>query len=219
MPNAVQFKVCGLTSAPDAEAAVRAGAGYLGFNLYPKSPRYLPLDRYRELAKALPPRGRVAVMVEPTAEDLAAAVAAGFDFFQIHFRADTPAERLATWSELAGKSRLILAPKLPPAAEPDPAWLRLADTVMLDTFSPEVFGGTGRTGDWGKFARIQAAYPGTQWILSGGLSPANISEAVRLSGARFVDVASGVESAPGVKDHAKLRALGAALQEVSPRAG
>jgi len=219
MSNAIQFKICGVTSQPDAEAAARAGAGYLGFNLYPKSPRHLPLARYRELASGLPSRGRVAVLVEPTEAELAQAVEAGFDFFQIHFRSDTAAERLAAWSGLVGKPRLFLAPKLPPAAEPDPAWLRLADFVMLDTFSREVFGGTGRTGDWGKFARIQAAHPGTQWILSGGLSPANIAEAVRLSGARFIDVASGVESAPGVKDHAKLRALGAVLKEISARAG
>jgi len=211
MINDVQFKVCGLTSVPDAEAAARSGADYLGFNLYPKSPRHLSLAQYQSLAPALPQKKRVAILVEPADRELIQAVDAGFDFFQIHFRHDTPPERLAAWSRAAGKNRLFLAPKLPPSVAVAPEWTRLADFIMLDTFDPEVFGGTGRTGDWGKFARIREAHPEVQWMLSGGLNPANVAEAVRLSGARLVDVNSGVESAPGVKDHAKLSALAAAL--------
>jgi phosphoribosylanthranilate isomerase len=92
------------------------------------------------------------------------------------------------------------------------AWLPLAETFLLDTFHAEKFGGTGRTGDWEKFARHQQAHPQKTWILSGGLNPENIGEALRRSGARFVDVNSGVESAPGAKDHAKIELFVAALQ-------
>ena len=76
-----------------------------------------------------------------------------------------------------------------------------------------VFGGTGQTGDWAKFADHQQANPKRTWILSGGLNPENIGEALRASGARFVDVNSGVESAPGVKDREKLQRLVARLRE------
>jgi phosphoribosylanthranilate isomerase len=83
--------------------------------------------------------------------------------------------------------------------------LQGARFFLLDTFHAEKFGGTGVTGDWGKFSRHQQTHPDKTWILSGGLNPANIGEALRASGARWVDVNSGVESAPGVKDHAKLK--------------
>ena len=83
----------------------------------------------------------------------------------------------------------------------------LAGTFLLDTFDAEKFGGTGRVSDWGKFARHQQADPTKTWILSGGLTPDNIGDALQQSGAQFVDVNSGVESAPGVKDHGKLEAL------------
>ncbi len=216
MINGVQIKVCGLTRVEDAVVAADTGADYLGFILYPKSPRHLPLERYVGLAPALPPGpGRVAVMVEPTTEALAAAVAAGFDFFQIHFAHTTPPATLREWSAQLGPRRLWLAPKLPPDLDVPADWLPLADTVMVDTFHAGGFGGSGKTGDWAKFARHQAAHPGHAWILAGGLSPENIAEAMMRSGTRRVDVNSGVESAPGLKDHSKLRALAATLSNRS----
>lgn len=212
MINSIQLKVCGLTSIRDAEAAARAGADFLGFNLYPKSPRHIALPEFRKLASALPKPKRVAVMVEPSDADLEEAADAGFDLFQIHFRHDAPLERLQGWSQKAGRNRLWLAPKLPPSTEIPESWMPLADFFLLDTFSPEIFGGTGRTGDWGKFSRAQAAHPDKSWILSGGLNPANIADALRQSGARMIDINSGVESAPGIKDHGKLTAFAAALR-------
>jgi phosphoribosylanthranilate isomerase len=205
-----QLKVCGLTSAGDAAAAARAGADYLGFILWPESPRFLALEAWEKLAPDLPsgPK-RVAVMVEPGAAELSAAVAAGFDFVQIHFSHPVPPAVAAEWSESAGRDRLWLAPKLPPTMDVAAAWLPLADTFLLDTFhaGAGAFGGTGRTGDWAKFARHRAAHPEKTWILAGGLTPGNVAAALAASGARFVDVNSGVESSPGVKDHAKLAAL------------
>ncbi|HWA86053.1 MAG TPA: phosphoribosylanthranilate isomerase [Opitutus sp.] len=211
MIDGIRFKVCGLTSLVDAELADRCGADYLGFIFYPKSPRFVSLAKYEAMAKRLPDRKRVAVSVEPTPDELAAMAAAGFDRFQVHFRADTPIATIAGWSERVGADRLWLAPKLPPDADVTPALLPLAKTFLLDAFQSGVFGGTGKTGDWAKFARHRAAHPDQTWILAGGLNAENIGEALAASGARFVDVNSGVEAAPGVKDLEKLKRFVVAL--------
>lgn len=213
MIDGVRLKVCGLTSLVDADFADRCGADYLGFILYPKSPRHIALETYRAMAKHLPERRKVAVSVEPTFTELAVMSEASFDFFQIHFRHDTPRATVAGWSETVGADRLWLAPKLPPAVDVDGALLALAKYFLLDTFHAEGFGGSGKTGDWGKFARHQAAHGENCWILAGGLNPENIADAVRQSGTRFVDVNSGVESAPGVKDHEKLKRFVGRLRE------
>jgi phosphoribosylanthranilate isomerase len=211
MINGIRFKVCGLTSPADAEFADRCGADYLGFILYPPSPRGVTPAQFGAMQGRLPPRKKVAVCVTPTVAELQALAAAGADLFQIHFPADTALETLRGWSQTAGPEKLWLAPRLPPPLDVAPAWLPLAETFLLDTFHAEKFGGTGRTGDWEKFARHQQAHPEKTWILSGGLNPENIGEAVRQSGAHFVDVNSGVESAPGVKDRAKMQLFVAAL--------
>jgi len=213
MIDGIRIKVCGLTSLVDAEFADRCGADYFGFNLYPRSPRHISLEAFRAMAPRLPERRRVAIAVEPTLNELAAMQAAGFDYFQIHFRSDAPTATVAGWSETVGAERLWLAPKLPPAENVPATLLPLAKFFLLDTFHPEKFGGTGATGDWAKFARHQQAHPETKWMLSGGLNPENIGEALRASGARLVDVNSGVESAPGVKDHAKLKRFVVRLHE------
>jgi phosphoribosylanthranilate isomerase len=212
MTGGFQLKVCGLTSAADAAVAVQVGAEFLGFNFYPKSPRAVTMEAFRALADRLPPVAKVAICVEPSAQDLAALEGIGFQYFQIHFRPETPLAQIAAWSAQVGPERLWLAPKLPPGTEFAPAWLPLAQTFLLDTYDPEKFGGTGKTGDWTTFARIREAHPRHTWILSGGLNAGNIAEAVRQSGARFIDVNSGVETSPGVKDPGKLKAFVAALR-------
>lgn len=213
MIDGIRLKVCGLTSIVDAEFADRCGADYLGFILYPKSPRYLPLATFDAMGPRLPGRKKVAVSVEPAAKELSAMTAAGFDFFQIHFRHDLPVATIAGWSKAVGVDRLWLAPKLPAGAEVSADLLPLAKFFLLDTFHAEKFGGTGETGDWGKFSRHQNAHAEKTWILSGGLNPENIGDALRQSSARFVDVNSGVESAPGVKDEAKLKRFVVRLHE------
>ncbi|MCC6416007.1 MAG: phosphoribosylanthranilate isomerase [Opitutaceae bacterium] len=205
MIDGVRFKVCGVTSFVDAGFADKCGADYLGFNLYPQSPRYLSLRQFSAMAKLLPPRKKVAVAVEPSPSELVEMQSAGFDCFQIHFRPELGEKTIASWAEIVGSERLWLAPKLPAELEVPTAWLDHANTIVLDTFAKDKFGGTGHTGDWGKFARHREKYPQAQWLLAGGLNPENIGDALRASGARFVDVNSGVESAPGVKDETKLR--------------
>jgi phosphoribosylanthranilate isomerase len=212
MKDAIHIKVCGLTSLADAEFADAQGVEYLGFNLYPKSPRYFPLAQYRSVAASLPGRRTVAVTVEPGPGELSALRDAGFDLFQVHFRHDRSPGVIAAWSEEVGAANLWLAPKLPPGVEVDHGWLGLAGSFVLDTFDGALFGGTGRTSDWPKFRRHREANPGHTWILSGGLSADNVADALAGSGARFVDVNSGVESSPGVKDPDKLRAFVARIR-------
>ena len=215
MIDGIRFKVCGLTSLVDAEFADQCGADYLGFIFHPKSPRHISLAQFRAMAPRLPARKRVAVTVSPSRREVRELLAAGFDYFQFHFSHETAAADLVAWSEIVGEKRLWLAPKLWPESDVAPEVLALARFILLDTFHAGGFGGSGKTGDWAKFARHQLAHPKNSWILAGGLNPANIGEAVRQSGARFVDVNSGVESAPGVKDHAKLKAFATALRLVS----
>jgi phosphoribosylanthranilate isomerase len=220
MIDGIRIKVCGLTSLVDADFADACGADYLGFILHPKSPRRITLAQYAAMAPRLPDRRKVAVSVEPTLAELGAMQAAGFDYFQIHCRHDTPLATLQAWSAAVGAEKLWLAPKLPPGEDVPAAWLPYARHFLFDTFHEAGFGGSGKTGDWAKFARHRLGHPDKRWILAGGLNPANIGEALRVSGAKFVDVNSGVETTPGVKDHSKLKAFVAAVHRaVLPQTG
>lgn len=215
MIDGIRFKVCGLTSLVDAEFADRCGADYLGFIFHPKSPRYISLDQYRAMRARLPDRRKVAVSVEPGVEELSAMREAGFDFFQIHFGPETTEAQLTAWSRTVGEKHLWLAPKLPPGAAISPAALAVARFILFDTFHPEGFGGSGKTGDWASFVRHQHAHPKNIWILAGGLNPENIGEALKQTAARLVDVNSGVEAAPGVKDEAKLKRFVVGIHEAA----
>ena len=211
MINGIRLKVCGITSLVDADAADAVGADCLGFIFHPQSPRGITLTQFLAMKDRLPPRKLGAVCVEPAAADLAALDKLGFDYFQIHFSAETTVATLTTWSQLVGGGRLWLAPKLPPAQDVKPEWLPLAGTFLLDTFHADKFGGTGETGDWTKFNCHRVAHPGKTWILSGGLNAENIAAAVKATGAKFVDVNSGAEQAPGIKSPAKLKNIVHAL--------
>jgi phosphoribosylanthranilate isomerase len=210
MIGGIRVKVCGLTSAGDAAVAAGIGADFLGFILYPKSPRYLPLAKFAELRPQLPALPKVAVMVAPSEAELTAAGEGGFDFFQIHFPADNPATARAAATRF-GTARVWLAPKLPPETELPAELLPLANTWLLDTYRADGFGGTGRTGDWAKFRRLREAHPERTWVLAGGISPENVAVAVAATGAQTIDVNSGVELAPGRKDLVRLTALRTAL--------
>ena len=217
MIGGIQIKVCGLTSLVDAGFADACGVDFLGFVLYPKSPRYVSIAQYRSMAGRLPERHMVAVTVEPDPGALLAMRDAGFDHFQVHFRHDLPLGRIEGWTHAVGAESLWLAPKLPPEVDVPASWLGLSRGILLDAFDASLFGGTGRTGDWSKFRRHSQQQPGRTWVLSGGLTPENIGEALLSTGARFVDVNSGVESAPGVKDHARLKAFVVAVHKAMGR--
>ena len=171
MNGSAQFKVCGLTSLGDAEFAVASGAAYMGFILHPKSPRYVSFPQFIAMAPRLPDIPKVAVVVEPAAGKLSSMKDAGFEHFQVHFGHDLPLGVIEGWSREVGADNLWLAPKLPPAIDVDAAWLALADTVLLDTFDPVLFGGTGRTGDWPKFREHIEGPPGQDLDLIGRAQP------------------------------------------------
>jgi phosphoribosylanthranilate isomerase len=215
MINGIRLKVCGITSLVDADAADGVGADYLGFIFYPKSPRWVSNPQYRAMKDRLPPRKKVAVSVEPTPAELAKQAEHGFDFYQIHFNPQTPITVIGSWAETVGVSRLWLAPRLPPGVDVYPELLPFADTFLIDTFHPDKMGGTGLTGDWAKFKHYRESLPLKHWILSGGLDPHNVAEAVTATGARLIDVNSGVEQAPGIKSPAKLQAFVLALHNAT----
>lgn len=211
MISGIRLKICGITTLVDADAADAIGADYLGFILHPKSPRFIPVAQFSAMAGRLPPRRKVAVSVQPSVDDLRAWRDAGFDTFQVHFPLDTPDDALAAWADTVGRDHLWLAPKLPPGVSFPERLLAHAGSILWDTYSATSDGGTGRIGDWPTFRTLSAAHTTHDWILAGGLSPDNIAEALAATGARFVDVNSGIELCPGVKDPVRLKALVAAL--------
>lgn len=214
MVGPIEFKVCGLTRARDAQAAAEAGADYLGFIFYPKSPRSIRMERFRDIEPRLPEVRRVAVTVAPDMFTLAQLEAAGFDYFQLHFPIGL-ADEVESWSKLVGKERLWLAPKLPPGMEIDPALLDLASGVLWDAYKQDAdtYGGTGSRSDWEAFRTAKESYPEKKWILAGGLSPEIASEALAATGATCLDFNSSLELEPGVKDLERISQVRVSLEE------
>jgi phosphoribosylanthranilate isomerase len=215
MVNGLHVKVCGLTSVADAAVASDCGADYLGFILYPKSPRYVSLEAFKAMLPALPGLKKVAVVVYSSPDDLECVKDEGFDYVQLHFPNETPFFEAAMWTDIIPPERLWLAPRVPPGKDLDLAFVPLADTFLLDSYHPTKMGGSGEIGDWSAFARLRDKFRKVSWVLAGGLNPENIAAAVAASGARTVDVNSGVEASPGVKDHAKLATFFDALKQAS----
>ena len=201
MPQDVRVKICGLTRPADVAASVAAGASYLGFNFFPKSPRYLDLPAAAALAVDVPDGvAKVALVVD--ADDATLDALTGqvpIDILQLH--GSEPPERV-----LAVKSRYGLpVMKVVGVATADDvpaldAYGRLADLLLVDAKPPpgaDRPGGNAVTFDWNLITGRRWPVP---WMLAGGLTPGNVAEAIARTGAVQVDVASGVESAPGIKD-------------------
>lgn len=192
----IPVKICGLTRAEDASLAWAAGASALGFVFHPASPRAVTARRVREIRRALPPEAfciGVFVDVEP-ARINAAAEEAGLDAVQLHGR-ETPEACAAVSLPVIKAFRAEDAGRLheyPVAA------------FLLDAAHPTLAGGTGLRADWRLALRIARKF---RLILAGGLDPRNILEAARLVGPAGLDVCSGVEAAPGLKDPQLLKLL------------
>lgn len=209
--GSVRVKICGLRSPADVASVAAAGAAYAGFNFFPRSPRYVTLDQARELA-LLAPVGLAKVALTVDAEDAeldAIVEAVPLDMLQLHGH-ETP-DRVAS---LRLRYGLPVMKVIGVSDEDDLAILRaqseVADQIMIDAKPPRgavLPGGNGVTFDWRLLVGRRWLRP---WMLAGGLTAENVAEAVRLTGARQVDVASGVESAPGMKDPARIRAFVAA---------
>lgn len=209
---AVKIKFCGITRQEDVVGAAAAGAAYLGFNFFPKSPRYVTPVQAGELA-ALVPEGitRVALVVDPTDALLDEITgAAAMDMIQLH-GSETP-ERVTEVKARYGLPVMkVLAVGDASDLEKIAAYEAVADQLLIDAKPPKgavLPGGNGVAFDWRLIAGRDWALP---WMLAGGLTAANVAEAVRLTGATQVDLASGVESAPGVKDAGMMAGFAAAL--------
>ncbi len=211
MPGAVRVKICGLTSPAAVDAAAAAGAAYAGFVFYARSPRNLSPGTAAELAARVPAGvARVGLTVDMDDAGLDALLAAvPLDILQLHGR--EPPGRVAAVRDRFG---LPVIKAVGIATEADLPALdeaaRAADMLLVDARPPPgaaLPGGNGIAFDWRLVAGRRWPVP---WLLAGGLTPANVAEAVRLTGARQVDVSSGVESAPGVKDAGLIGAFVAA---------
>jgi phosphoribosylanthranilate isomerase len=207
----IRVKICGLRTPADVAAVAAAGAAYAGFVFFAKSPRHLTLDQAREAALAAPP-GLMKVALTVDADDAALDAILGrvpLDMLQLHGH-ETPA-RVAAVKDRFG---LPVMKALGVADEGDLAGLvemsLAADQLLIDAKPPRgaaLPGGNGLAFDWRLLTGRRWLRP---WMLAGGLTAANVAEAVRLTGARQVDVSSGVEGAPGVKDHALIAGFVAA---------
>ncbi len=216
----VAIKICGLTTSEALEVALEAGADMVGFVFFAPSPRHVGFDAARALGERV--RGRaqkVALSVDASDEELAASIEAlAPDLLQLH-GTETP-ERVATVRRRFG---LAVMKALPIAERADLAAIRrydkVADRVIFDARASGAAtrpGGLGKRFDWRLLESLEIAVP---FMLSGGLDAGNVAQALRITGAPGVDVSSGVERAPGVKDPEQIRAFIAAARAASGQLG
>jgi phosphoribosylanthranilate isomerase len=209
----VLVKICGLSTPETLAAALDAGADMVGFVRFPKSPRHVSLEVGRALSRAARGRAlRALLVVDPDDADLAAAIdALDPDLIQLH-GAETP-ERVAGIRDRTGRP-VMKALGIAAAADLSslPAYAAVADRLLLDAKPPPgaaLPGGNGLAFDWRLLAGLD---PELSFMLSGGLTPETVAEAIRITGASAVDVSSGVERAPGVKDPDRIAAFVAAAR-------
>lgn len=204
----IRVKICGLRSEADIAAVAAAGAAYAGFVFFPKSPRHVSLDQARAMAFAAPVGlAKVALVVDASDAALDEIVeAVPLDMLQLHGH-ETP-DRVA---DIRARYGLPVMKAVGVADEGDLAaifdYSTVADQLLIDAKPPknaDLPGGNGLSFDWRLVAQRRWLRP---WMLAGGLTPENVAEAIRLTNARQVDVSSGVESAPGVKDPARIMAF------------
>lgn len=214
--NPVRAKICGLTTPETLTVAVEAGAAFVGLVAFEKSPRHIAPDAAGHLLRETGladrrPAKVVVVTVDPD-DALLAAIRDHIapDFIQLH-GSETPARaeqvRSLTGAGIIKCLPVSTADDLKPVAD----WTGVADHLMFDARTPpgaDLPGGMGHRFDWTLMQGLALDHP---WFLAGGLGPANVAMAVRRSGAPMVDVSSGVESAPGVKEPSLIRAFLAAL--------
>lgn len=207
----IEVKICGLTDAAAVKAVVEGGAAMCGFVFFPASPRNLTPKEAAELTKGVP-EGVIRVGLTVDADDaLLAEIAlvAKIDMVQLH-GAETPARTNEVRERFGLPVIKVLAVQGPDDLAAAKAYQGVADRLMFDAKPPEDAsrpGGNARTFDWRVLKNQTFALP---WLLAGGLTAENLAEAVKTSGAVAVDVSSGVEDAPGVKNVDKIRAFLAA---------
>ncbi|MGX0975372.1 phosphoribosylanthranilate isomerase [Roseovarius sp. MBR-51] len=208
MTRDVRVKICGLTAATDVSAAVEAGAAYVGFVFFEKSPRHVTRAQARGLALDVPSGiAKVALTVDADNEALDALTElVPLDFLQLHGN-ESPARVV----EVKARYGLPVIKAIGIAEVADLAQIDsysgVADQLLIDAKPPPGAtrpGGNALAFDWGLIAERDWSLP---WLLAGGLTPDNVALAVARTGARQLDVSTGVEAAPGIKDAGLIRAF------------
>ena len=203
----IEAKICGLSTAETVDAAVAGGARYVGFVTYPRSPRHVASNDVLKALGARVPGSvvRTGLFVDPDDALLDERLATGaIDLLQLH-GSETP-ERVAAIKARTGKPVMKVI-KVAAAGDVErgvAAYAAVADRLMFDTADGILPGGNARAFDWTILSGRTMPLP---WLLAGGLTPDNVAEAVRVTGARIVDVSSGVESSRGVKSIDLIRAF------------
>jgi phosphoribosylanthranilate isomerase len=210
----VDAKICGLSTPETLDAAVRHGARFVGFVSYPKSPRHISTDTMRALGARVPQTvTRVGLFVDPDDALLDEKLATGaLDLLQLH-GSEAP-ERVAAIRRRTGKPVMkVIKVGTPADVERGvAAYVSVADRLMFDTADGTLPGGNAKAFDWSFLSGRTVPLP---WLLAGGLTPDNVAEAVRVTGAPAVDVSSGVESSRGVKSVDLIRAFLARVKGIS----
>jgi phosphoribosylanthranilate isomerase len=200
-----RIKICGITSSDDARIAVDAGADAIGLNFFRKSRRFVDPETARTIASVLPPHVmKVGVFVNHSVTEITEiASQIGLDAIQLHgdespqFLAQLPLQARIVRAHRCGKNGL--APLAQFLAD-SRANGRAPDAVLIDADAGAEFGGTGHVADWSRITSERRSLAGLPLILAGGLKPANVSDAITVVRPDGVDVASGVEREPGIKD-------------------
>jgi len=206
MASTTKVKICGLRTEAALEAALAGGADFVGLVFFPPSPRNLAPEAARGLAaRARGRAGIVALMVDPD-DALIAAVAAAVDPDMLQLHGEESPERVAEVRQRWGKP-VMKAIKVETAADAAAAlrYRNSADLILFDARAPHEStrpGGNGAPFDWRALAAVKDQLP---YMLSGGLTPDNVADAIRITGAAMVDVSSGVEARPGEKDPELIR--------------
>ena len=204
-----KIKICGIKTVDDALTAMNAGVDMIGFNFYPKSPRYIDVGQCRDIMSVMRRYGHikyVGVFVNASVEEIHATMdTCGLSFAQLH--GDETIEFMESLQEKSFKAFRGI-----PDAEQIKSFARdTSPSFLLDASEKGLYGGSGVTADWDSAAKLAKQYP---LLLAGGLTPENVAEAVGRVKPWGVDVASGVESAPGKKDAAKMSAFIKAVRRV-----
>ncbi|HAF59168.1 MAG TPA: phosphoribosylanthranilate isomerase [Opitutae bacterium] len=199
-------KFCGITRSSDAQLCIDLGADALGFIFHPQSPRNLSLPQFQNLQATVDFKTcvKVAVAVSPDVRLVNEFIDAGFEKFQFHYPAELPIQKISEWSSLVGRENLWLAPRLKPSEQMVESSMEFANVVLIDAYSQETFGGTGKRADWSRFVQLKKQFTDHQWFLAGGLSPNNLQEAILNTAPDGLDLNSGVEIEPGKKDKEKI---------------
>jgi phosphoribosylanthranilate isomerase len=206
----VTAKICGLSTAETLDAAIAGGASHVGFVFHPPSPRHLSDERAAMLAARVPAHvARVGVFVDPDDETVERAIAAGqLEVLQLH--RVTPARAAAVRARMGLEVWAALPIRAAVDLREAASFRGAADRLLYDAKTPEggLPGGMGLRFDWTLLDGFAHPLP---WALSGGLDAGNVGEAIARTGARLVDVSSGVESGPGLKDARRIRGFLAAV--------